>query len=58
MASKKRFCVVGTLTELRQRLDHGGLVLADRLHGGHILGGEVEAIALQGEPAVKTGADT
>ena len=58
MAFSKKFWDAGTLTELSQRLDHGGLVLADRLHGGHILGGEVEAVALQGEGVVKTGADT
>ena len=42
------FWIVGKLTELGEGLDHGGLVLPDRLHGGHILRGEVEAVTLEG----------
>ena len=46
--------VVGILTELCQGLDHGGLVLPDRLHGGHVLRRKVEPVTLEGEGGVKT----
>ena len=48
------FRIIRILTELSKGLHHGGLVLADRLHGGDILRGEVEAVALQGGGGVKT----
>ena len=34
------------LTELGESLDHGRLVLADRLHRGHVVRREVEAVTL------------
>ena len=38
---------VEILTELCQGLDHGGLVLPDRLHRGHVVRGEVEPVTLE-----------